>query len=476
MKHLNLPITAASLLLGGAILATVLPHGSAQAAVDPAIVPADARWIVYADFNALRTTTLGKEFVAIAAQVQSHSPVGVNVDKVLATVGSITAYGSNFTADPKALDGTLILQGTEDLRKIAESLVLQAMIASPETISESKDFQFPAYAITAPKQQDGSAGPGLIVAFPPEPMVVISKSKAQVLKARELLRGNAGSIARTSNAPLKGLLHISDNAYLFAASMVPPEAQVDGNAPQARVLRMTNSGAIALGEQGPNTIAHAELIASSDDMADKAMKIVQGMAAMLSLAETNDKQLTEFMNSVAVNRNGRAVTLDLSYSSERLAQMVRSLREREPRPGPARPQGESIVRGKSVAEWKAEAKQGADPEAPAERMTHSVDNIELRNGMVITLGRRLNGGKPVRFESVEIIPAAGGTPMSFRSEFMRQIGPTMNQFQFPGLDGTYTLKVTYQNDPTGKAHYVVSVREVTGSAPDGTGKSGGSSR
>ena len=46
---------------------------------------------------------------------------------------------------------------------------------------------------------------------------------------------------------------------------------------------------------GENTFAHTEMIASSDQMAEKLLKILQGMTAMMSLAETNDKQLADFL-------------------------------------------------------------------------------------------------------------------------------------------------------------------------------------
>ena len=113
-----------------ALLVIALPALSAAtpAAYNPATVAADARWVVYANLDALRASAVGKELVAAIEKAQTQTTggvIGIDVHKVLATVGSITAYGTNFSPDPKVVDGALIAQGTADLRKITESLLLQ---------------------------------------------------------------------------------------------------------------------------------------------------------------------------------------------------------------------------------------------------------------------------------------------------------------------------------------------------------------
>jgi hypothetical protein len=446
-----------------------------QAAVNPAIVSAESRWVVYADLNALRASTLGKEFVAMAEKAQidtGQGKIGIDVPKVLATIGTITAYGANFSPDPHAIDGTLVIQGTADLRKIAEGLLLQATIAHPDNVVEVTDLPFSAYTI----KENKNATTGLVIAFPPEPIVLVSKSREKLLQARTLFQTGAGSIAKSPNAPLRDLVRQAADSYLFAASVVPSEKMFPEDQPQARILKMTNSGSLAIGEKGPNTFAHAELIATSDQMADKLMKILQGMTAMLSFAETNDKQLADFLNSTIVARHDDTVTLNLSYSSERLVQMLQLLRQHqqvqrsEDNPAARRT---DLIRGKAVAEWTAEAGAASADSGASAVVWHTIENVELKNGTIITLGRQSNGGKPVRFDRIEIKPANGeGAPLVFRMELMRTTGPrgSQSQFQFPGVDGTYTLKVGYTNDPDGKATYAVSVLQPRSAAPAATAK------
>ena len=447
------------LLFCAAGASSLLIFQTAEAAYNPGIVAADARWVVHGDFDGLRGSALGKEVVSLIDKAQSEATggmIGLDVSRVLKTVGAVTAYGSNFSKDPGSIDGTLIAQGTADLRKIAESAMLQGTLAQPEVFVEVTDLPFPAYAINDPKAPE-NARTQLVVAFPPEPIVLISKSKSQLVKARDVFRGAAPSLQKSADSSLGRLTSKAQGAFFFAATVVPAEPMFPQNAPTTRMLQLASSGAIAFGEQGPNTFAHAELVASSPANAEKLVKILQGMSAMLSLAESNDKQLSEFLNATAVTRSNDVVTLQLAYSSARLAQMAQSLRSSVE----GRPPNRQVVitQGRTVAEWSATATEAAAGD-PSLLSSRTIENVKLTNGSFVNLGRALNGGKGVRFDRVEITSADGaGTPLVFKTEFMRNIRGSMWQFQFPGSDGNYNLKVAYVNDPEGKAKYAVSVSE-----------------
>jgi hypothetical protein len=435
----------------------VLAAADAAAAYNPAVVAADARWIVHTDFDRLRATELGKELVAAIEKSQAEATggaIGLDIPRVLKTVGALTAYGTNLEKDPAAIDGVLVAQGTAELRKIAESVLLQGTLAEPKVFAEAAGYPFPVYAISDAKAAPG-AKPQVLVAFPPEPVVLVSKSKERLLQAHAVIRGAAPSLAKAADSALGRLAAKTGNAYLFAATVVPTDAFFGPNAPQTRMLQLAGSGSLALGERGSDTFARAELVASSAANAEKLMKILQGMTAMLSLAETTDKQLAEFLNSTAVSRTGDTVVLDLAYSSARLATMVKSLQataESKPAVRPAAP----LVAGRALAEWNS-------ADVPAEAAVdglhwRTIENVALYNGATITLGRSSLGSRNARFDRLEVIPAAGqGSPLVFRQNALRTVRNTMSQVQFPGVDGTYTLRVAYADDPERKTQFAVSV-------------------
>jgi hypothetical protein len=431
-----------------------MPVRAQPAHYNPAMVAADARWIVHADFNALRTSELGRELIGRLEQLQTgetRGRISINIPKLLATIGTITAYGANLSADPSAIDGTLIAQGTPDLRKIAESILLQGTIAEPRVFSEVTDLPFPAYAIGEPDAPAGKE-PNLVIAFPPEPVVLVSKSKAQLVKARDVFRGAAPSLGATRASPLHKFASVAEGVYVFAAMVVPNEPMFPEKAPQTRILQLASSGALAVGQRGADTFSHLEIVGSSERNADKLAKILEGMTALLSLSESNDRDLAEFLRSVVVTRDGDLVRLRLAYSTARLLQLIEGVGRQAQAQPDAR--GASITRGRVVAEWSAPG-ASADTAVLAWR---TIDDVQLRHGEIINFGRALNGGRNARVERVEIIPAGGGAPLVFQREFMRARGPIL-QFPFPGTDGPYTLRVGHLDDPEGRAKFAVSIEE-----------------
>lgn len=480
----------------------LLPLRVAQAAFDPSIVGGDARWVVYADLNELRQSEIGKRLEAAIGEIQQNAvkeapmDLRLNIPKVLQTVGTITAYGTNFSQDPKLLDGTLIVRGTTELPKIIEAILVQATITTPDRVTDAKGLPFTAYAISdhaKPATGETAQTPAaqLLVGFPSDSVVLLSKSREQLVKAHELLRGKAPSILKMPKAPLKDLVQNSKDAFVFAASVVPPEMIPAKDSPHARIVQMAESTSIGCGEANKMFFLRARLSASSDDNAEKLSKILQGLAAMASLAESNDESLRAFIESVTVSRQDRTVSLDMAYSSERLAVLIDKLKqtaERERAPAPQM----RTNRGKVVAEWKTD-----DAVAEAKLIWQTVDNVELLNDSLVTLAVKRDGPKPVRIERLEIVPAGGGAGLSFRADRLKLNGfrtddrnnkkrvlatesSARAELQFPGSDGTYTLKVGYWDEPEVKGSFTLYVRgpndptrvPVETKADDDSGKRG----
>jgi hypothetical protein len=438
----------------------------ARAAYNPGIVGPDARWVVYADINALRESVIGREVVAAIAQAQAdvaNSPVKIDVPRLISTFGSITAYGSNLVANPELLDGTLIAEGTPDLRKITESLLLQGTIAQADMFTEVKDLPFPAYAI-GEASAGSSRQPMLLVAFPPEPIIIASRSKAQILKAREAFRGR--DAAKTNGNAFARLANVADGAFLFAATDLTSNPGFPQNSTEARLLQMTKSGALALGESGPNTFARVQLVATSSSDAEKMAKILEGLTAMLSFAETNDKALGDFLKATSVAQEKERVTLSLAYPSARLVEMAKVVQlqmEGKPRNPAPSPQQASLTLGKSLAEWSAGGSATPPVEADADGVYwRTVENVALVNGSRLAVGRAANGDRLAKIDRVEIAPSgAVSVPFVFRGEDISRVNGRNNLWQipFPGVAGTYTVRVGYNASSDSKAKFALSVSE-----------------
>lgn len=449
------------------LLALVLPI---RASLDPATIPTDVRWVVHADLNAIRNSTLGKQIITQIEMMQrdaTQGMIGIDIEKVLNTIGSVTAYGANFSKEPHLLDGTLVARGTADLRKIAEALILQATITQPQAFSEVKDLGFPAYAINGGQAQKAGAKMELIVAFPPEGFVIVGRSRAHLQRAYDFARGRGPAGARGGNTSVRNLLKNSENAYLFIASDIPPDDFFTDDGPHARILKMAKSGSFVLGELGTETFAQLELQAVDDDTAEKLLKILQGMTALLSMAEATDRGVGEFLNATIASRSGNAVAVSMSYASERLTKMIEAIKSvhtiAEPVRAPNRqPPAPTMTIGTVAGEWTAD--DPAIQATPDGFVARTIENVSLKSGSLITLGRNLNKGEGARFVRVEI-SQPGMPALTFRADSgmrttgMRNPGFSMQQFEFPGADGVYNVKAVFVNDPRKLAKFAVSVRE-----------------
>ena len=493
--------------------------GDARADFNPSIAGDGSQWVIYADMNALRASSVGKELVAQAEKAQVESSdikIHVDLQKLLQTVGTITAYGTHFDKRADQMDGTLVVQGTADMRKIAEGILAEATVSWPTSVTELKTLPFEAYAVSSGEGANGPKveGKRVVIAFPPEPIILVSKAEDQLIRAHEIFLGQSPSLAQAGNSPLKNLVGNSEGAFLFAAAIIPGTSNVFGeNSPHARILEMARSGSLAVGENGDRTFAHVRLVSSSAEMATKLGKILEGMTAMMSLAESNDQALNDFLKSAEVFREDNTVTLNLSYSSARLTAMIRSMQEDRSVRVEARKQAIAAAKkgvmdaqmrqrdavvaseasGKPVATWPVSSSQ--DKELPARPgwAWFTLERVHLANGTTVTLTGRRNGGNDAQFDRVEIIPEEGsGAVLTFRPEYkyMRLTGYRMvnkehegegasekkiaargpvasAQFDFPGEEGSYKVRVHYLVEPEGKATFTLSVKD-TDAASDET--------
>ncbi|MGC4072050.1 MAG: hypothetical protein QM760_05950 [Nibricoccus sp.] len=466
----------------------------AVSSLDTRTISADALWVMHLNLNSLRESIVGKELVAQAMVLQAQElkkekmPVQVDIPKLLETIGSITAYGTNLSQDPNLVDGALLFQGTADLRKIAEGAVAQATVTTPEQFVELKDMPFEAYSI----------GGQLIVGFPKEPIILLSKSKAQLLAAHKVFRGEAPSLAKATNSPLTGLIRNQTGAFVLAASVVPSADFFPKDAPQARILQMAKSASVELGEAEKQTFAHVQLLASSDESADKLMKILQGITAMISLAESTDKYISDFLKSVTVTREKNIVTLHLAYSSERLVEMGREIQQKE-RARPRRPQDDGVrrdvtngpvpaVEQKVILQWKADQNLGDMGVSPKTFASRTVSNIALKAGEIIVLTGHRNEGENARLDYVELSPSDGsGASQRIEAEEMQLVNYSLlpnklasggkliqsldswatARFPFTGVAGNYTLTVRYVDETDGVSTFFVSVKSPETAAQSG---------
>ncbi|HEY3757767.1 MAG TPA: hypothetical protein VGL42_16555 [Opitutaceae bacterium] len=473
-------------------LLSIVASPAVRADFNPSLVSGDARWVVYIDLNSLRTNPLGKEAIAaIQAQAAGAAPLPgggsltIDVPKVMATIGSITAYGANFEKDPGRVDGTLVVQGTPDLRKIVEAVLLEMEVGPGAMVTDVKGLGYSAYAFTRKDQADPGLDHPVIIAFPPDGTVIVSQTEFKVRKAYDLIRGRGESLAQAHGSDLTAMTRDAAQAMLFAASDIPPDlvaaAERKNSGPHTRILEMTHSASVAIGDADGKTFVHAELFAADDDSADKLTKILQGMTAMLSLTQSNNQKMTDFINSAQAVRDGDRVSFQLAYDSNELAAMAKGFldtRANEPHDGPRivapgpTARWERIL-GHQVAEWKV-LPPASTSSGIAGPLWQDIPGVKLANGARVTMvvfGDQEHAAD--HFETLQVKPDGPGAPLTFNRRMLTEghhpllsgFGPGAHllHLDFPGEDGTYTIRVRYTQPAQGNVSFQVWVKNDTGS-------------
>jgi hypothetical protein len=213
------------------------------------------------------------------------------------------------------------------------------------------------------------------------------------------------------------------------------------------------------------------------------LKIVQGLGAMLSLAQSEDRQISEFLQSLKTERNGKIIVIQLSYPSDGLVQMIREMSKPEQHNrdnGEHALENKQTVPGKMLDTWTADKETSQNTITPETLLYHTIGNVALKNGSTIILTGQRDEGENARIDCIDITSPGIDQALHFEAENMKlshyrvekspfasggkdiilsnhSVGDA--RFEFPGVDGTYTLKIRYVDENDGKATFTVSVQD-----------------
>jgi hypothetical protein len=204
---------------------------------------------------------------------------------------------------------------------------------------------------------------------------------------------------------------------------------------------------------------------------------------MLSLAQSDDKQIAEFLQSLKTERNGKIIMINLSYPSDGLVKMIREMAQNEQHNrsnGEHASDSKPAVPGKILDTWTADKETGHNTIAPESLLYHTIGNVVLKNGSTIILTGQRDEGENARIDCIDITSPGIDQALHFEAENMKlshyhvEKSPFASggkdiilsnhpvgdaRFEFPGVDGTYTLKIRYVDENDGKATFTVSIQD-----------------
>jgi len=278
-------------------------------------VAADAKWLVHLDVDKLRSTALGDYVIN---QVLDAKLKGLtrqfDFDLDWKKVHSLTAYGTGYRSE-SSFNGVLLIKSDLDLQKVLDAAVEKT---SPEDNSKSDRIQ---------RTQEGdvttySMKDHMVVSFKPGSPVIVGKSLDSIQKANEVLIGASANLASTkmfSEFPKSQKPFFFMGAVdAFKANAELAEGSHDGDAlnPKAKILKLADGGRVVLGEDSNELFLDLSLKAKSKEVVTQMQQVIQGMIALASLGQPDNRDLQQLAQSAKVSSSGNIVTLKLGYPAD----------------------------------------------------------------------------------------------------------------------------------------------------------------
>ena len=276
-----------------------------QAHADPLkyeqIAP-DAKWLVHLDCDNLRQTQLGGFLLTNVLGpklAEATGDVKFNVSNVLQQIKSVTAYGTDFNTGAGAT-GVLLINTDAETKKVIEGVLAAQMLANTNgPIKQLEEGAQPLYTV---------ADQGFISPQEHGP-IIISRSKAQIEAARELLAGKGPSLASTKSI---GEFPAVSNGFFFVG--LANAIDLPNSIPaQAKVLQMANGGRLVLGEKADQVFLELALRGKTPEVTRQIQQVIEGMVALVSLGQPDNPDLVDLVKSTKVSAADQLITISVHY-------------------------------------------------------------------------------------------------------------------------------------------------------------------
>lgn len=291
------------------LLAPSAPAGP----LDPAHVPADAKWVIHVDFKALGQTKVAEQVrqnrrqLLFAARTWLQNRYGVDPREDL---DSLTAYGNSYEAHT----GTLILRANFDQQKVQARLEqkpnVQKMSLGDYTVYTipvehpqryNREAANKADATEAERAAQKHARTMHVVLMDGKTMVVTS-SRDRVQGALDLVKGTATAVAK-KDMPL--LSKLSEGTIFYgAADKLGGIKEHDGFFP---ILSQHEQIFTSVGVKDNQVFKEVTLVAQNEEVAKDMKSFLEGMNALGRVWAADSDALKTLVENKEITCEGKTV-------------------------------------------------------------------------------------------------------------------------------------------------------------------------
>jgi len=326
-----------------ACAATLIPSSVLMASpLEPSRVPADAKWVVHVDLEAVAKTQLAdrvrenRRRLLMPVRMWLQNKYGIDLREGL---DSVTLYGHNY--EPHS--GTLILRADYDRDKV------QAKLESKPGVQKETRGEFTFYKVSTSKSPASLSTTGrpqasdtkassrerqtqtihqndhpMTIVLVDSKTVVFASSDDAAQAAIALAKPRADAVAVKTDSPL--LSHHTKGTILYGAARDLGEIkQRDGFFP---VLSQHEQIYVSVGIQNEQVVKDVTLIARNTEVAENMQKAVEGLNAFGLVWAADSEALATVIKDREITREGKTVRIKGHSDRETVGNAAEELWER----------------------------------------------------------------------------------------------------------------------------------------------------
>ncbi|MBK7997745.1 MAG: hypothetical protein IPK15_03165 [Verrucomicrobia bacterium] len=298
---------------------TALTFSAVAGQLQPTHVSDNAKWVAHLDVAKLITTELGgylgRTFMdkKLAKPTRDLEQWGIDFD--WRDIEGITVYGTSFSKNPDT-EAVVVIKSSFNFTEAIE-IVIDRIAEYGGDDRPIQKVQSEPFAIYSAKGEVFGTPFG-------KELFLLSKSKAELEKARSVLDGKLANITKSKNFPGVGA---AEGGFLVAA--IADGFQTVANLPpQVRGLKNAESGQINAGEKADKVFVKLSVNTRDNESATQMQQVLQGLLALAALSQEENKDLALLVHGAKVSGTDRTVTVNLEVPSETV---IAKVSEKQPK-------------------------------------------------------------------------------------------------------------------------------------------------
>lgn len=286
-------------MTGGALFTLLLAPFSFAGELQPAHIPADAKWIIHVDYESFRESGISKKLrernplVATFARNWLIQQYGMDPAEDIASA-------TMFSRDYQKQTGTVILHTDYDAEKI------EAKLKRSIKHSATKWQDHTLHTVTLSKQRQNDTDPSgdqeITVVMVDKDTIILASSAPNAQAAINLIKGDGESLAGKSSTLLTKSV---GDAWFYGAAI--DLGKLRDHEVSMPVLSQHEQVNFSFGKRDSMMFEEGTMVAQSEEVAQKMQKVLVGMVAYGQLWAHDSEPLKSLYQDVNVNRNGKTV-------------------------------------------------------------------------------------------------------------------------------------------------------------------------